>query len=130
MLARAHQSLIWSRTRHTNAAQARVLPGGPGGLRRLGPRRRARRLDRAPTPEQGAHLSRSAIHSAPNVARVGANAISMPAPVRSKPRWAPSRVVPAAVTRTAFAATTRATVAIITELNRQISELETGLPPF
>ena len=36
VLARAHQNLIWTRTRHTNrAAQrvARVLPGRAGGLR-------------------------------------------------------------------------------------------------
>jgi hypothetical protein len=39
VLARAHQNLIWARTRHTNAlrsAFARVLPGRAGGLR--GPR--------------------------------------------------------------------------------------------
>jgi transposase len=42
VLARAHQSLIWARTRHTNAAAqrvARVLPGRAGGLRGPGPRR-------------------------------------------------------------------------------------------
>ena len=36
VLARAHQSLIWARTRHTNmlrSGAARVLPGRAGGLR-------------------------------------------------------------------------------------------------
>ena len=39
VLARAHQNLIWARTRHTNALRsrtARVLPGGAGGVRRPG----------------------------------------------------------------------------------------------
>ena len=41
VLARAHQNLIWTRTRHTNAAQrvARVLPRRPAGLRGPRPRR-------------------------------------------------------------------------------------------
>ena len=36
VLARAHQSLIWARTRHANPLRsgvARVLPGRAGGLR-------------------------------------------------------------------------------------------------
>ena len=39
VLARAHQNLIWARTRHTNApalGAAGVLPGGAGGVRRPG----------------------------------------------------------------------------------------------
>jgi hypothetical protein len=56
----------------------------------------------------------------------GANVISTPAPATSRPRCGPSSW-PTGTRRGAFAATTRDAVGIVTELNRQISDLEAAL---
>ena len=128
VLARAHQSLIWSRTRHTNALRNALREYYPAALVAFDDLAHGDALgvlDRAPTPEQGAHLSRSAIHSAlkrgGRQRNIDARARQVQAALGTEQLAAPAAV------STAFAATTRATVAIITELNRQISELETGL---
>ena len=68
LLARAHQSTIWSHQRQLNALRstlARVLPRRPGGLwHRLASTEAMAVLAIAPTPELGAGLSRSKIASA------------------------------------------------------------------
>ena len=56
-----------------------------------------------------------------------ANATSIGAPTRSKPRCAAEHLAAPAALAEAFAATTTAAVGIIAELNRQITELETAL---
>jgi Transposase IS116/IS110/IS902 family len=82
-------------------------------------------LGRAPTPQQAAQLSLPAIRSA--LKRVGrqrnidARAREIAAALRSE------QLETAASVTAAFAATTRAAVAIITELNRQIADLEATL---
>src|SRR6476620_1905264 len=60
---------------HQCAAQraARVLPGGPGGLRRLGPRRRARSARSRPNP------------------RTGRSSESVGDPFGAQTRWAPAQ---------------------------------------
>ena len=128
VLARAHQSLIWSRTRHTNALRNALREYYPAALVAFDDLAHGDALgvlDRAPTPEQGAHLSRSAIHSAlkrgGRQRNIDARARDIQAALRTEQLAAPAAV------SAAFAATTRATVAIIAELNRQISELETSL---
>jgi hypothetical protein len=82
-------------------------------------------LDRAPTPEQGTHLSLPAIRSAlkrgGRQRNVDARAREIQALLRSEQLAAPSPIA------AAFEATTRAAVGIIAELNRQISQLETTL---
>ena len=55
------------------------------------------------------------------------NAISPPAPAKSRPRYRSEQLAAPATVTAAFAATTRAAVGIIAELNRQISELEVSL---
>ena len=82
-------------------------------------------LGRAPSPEQGAHLSLTAIQSAlkrgGRQRNIAARAREIRAALGTEQLAAPATVT------AAFAATTRATVGIIAELNRQISELETSL---
>jgi hypothetical protein len=82
-------------------------------------------LDRAPTPEQGAHLSLTAIQSAlkrgGRQRNIAARAREIQTALRSEQLDAPATVT------AAFGATTRAAVGIIAELNRQISDLEAEL---
>jgi hypothetical protein len=88
VLARAHQSLIWARTRHTNAMRSALREYYPAALlafEDLAHGDALGVLGRAPTPEQGAHLDLPAIQSALNA--VGANATSPPVPAKSGPRY-------------------------------------------
>jgi hypothetical protein len=82
-------------------------------------------LGRAPSPEQGAHLSLTAIQSAlkrgGRQRNIAARVREIQTALRSEQLAAPATVT------AAFAATTRAAVGIVAELNRQISELETSL---
>jgi len=67
VLARAHQSLIWARTRHTNALRSALREYYPAALvafEDLDHGDALGVLDRAPTPEQGARLPLAAIQSA------------------------------------------------------------------
>jgi hypothetical protein len=128
VLARAHQSLIWARNRHTNALRNALHEYYPAALvafEDLAHGDTLGVLDRAPTPQQGAHLPLGTIQSAlkrgGRQRNIAARARQIQAALRSE-----QLVAPAPVTA-AFAATTRAAVGIIAELNRQISELEATL---
>ena len=128
VLARAHQSLIWTRTRHTNALRNALREYYPAALvafEDLSHGDALGVLGRAPTPEQGAKLNLPAIQSAlkrgGRQRNTAARAREIQAALRSEQLAAPAPVA------AAFGATTRAAVGIITELNRQISELETSL---
>jgi transposase len=128
VLARAHQNLIWSRTQHTNALRSALREYYPAALvafEDLAHGDALGVLGRAPSPEQGAHLSLTAIQSAlkrgGRQRNIAARAREIRAALGTEQLAAPARVT------AAFAATTRATVGIIAELNRQISELETTL---
>jgi hypothetical protein len=81
-------------------------------------------LDRAPTPEQGARLDLPAIQSALKRGGRKRNVAARARQIRTALR--PGQLAAPAPLAAAFAATTRATVVIIAELNRQISELETS----
>ena len=127
VLAHAHQSMIWTRTRHTNALRSALREYYPAALEAFEDLDHGDALGvlgRAPTPEQGAHLNLT--RSVRAQTRWRGNAISPHAPAKSRPRCAPNNSSPRTVT-VAFAATTRATVGIIAELNHQIAELETTL---
>ena len=128
VLAPAHQSLIWARTRHTNAlrnALREYFPAALVAFDDLAHGDAVGVLGRAPTPEQGARLDRPAIQSAlkrgGRKRNIAARARQIQAALRSEQLAAPAPVA------TAFGATTRAAVGIIAELNRQIAELETAL---
>ena len=128
VLARAHQSLIWARTRHTNVLRSTLREYYPAALEAFEDLAHGDALgvlDRAPTPEQGAHLDLPAIQSAlkrgGRKRNIAARARQIRAALRSEQLAAPAPIA------AAFGATTRAAVGIIAELNRQIAELETRL---
>jgi transposase len=128
VLARTHQSLIWTRTRHTNALRNALREYYPAALvafEDLDHGDALGVLDRAPTPEQGAHLPLAALQSAlkrgGRKRNIAARAREIQAALRTE------QLTAAPAISAAFAATTRATVGIIGELNRQIGELETSL---
>jgi Transposase/Transposase IS116/IS110/IS902 family len=128
VLARSHQNLIWTRTRHTNGLRSALREYYPAALvafEDLGHGDALGVLGRAPTPAQGANLSLSAIQSAlkrggrqRNIAEHGRR---IQAALRSEQLAAPAPVA------AAFGATTRAAVGVIAELNRQIAHLEAEL---
>lgn len=67
VLARAHQNLIWARTRNTNALRSTLREYYPGALEAftdLADRDALAILGRAPTPVQAANLSLAKIRSA------------------------------------------------------------------
>ena len=128
VLARAHQNLIWTRNRHTNALRSALREYYPGALEAfddLHDRDALAVLGRAPTPLQAANLSLSKIRSALKAAgrqrNIDTRAQAIQDALRTEQLAAPAAV------SAAFAATTRATVGIIAELNRQITNLETEL---
>lgn len=124
VLARAHQNLIWSRTRHTNALRE-YYPAALVAFEDLAHGDALGALDRAPSPEQGARLNLPAIQSAlkrgGRQRAIATRAREIQAALRTEQLAAPAPVA------AAFAATTRSTVGIIAELNRQIGELEATL---
>ena len=128
VLARAHQNLIWTRNRHTNALRSALREYYPAALEAfddLHDRDALAVLGRAPAPLQAASLSLSKIRSALKAAgrqrNLDTRALEIQTALRTE-----QLAAPAAVTA-AFAATTRATVGIIAELNRQIADLEAEL---
>jgi transposase len=128
VLARGHQNLIWTRTRHTNSLRSALREYYPAALEAfddLHDRDAVAVLGRAPTPAQAAHLSlskiRSALKQAGRQRNLDTRALQIQEMLRSE-----QLAAPAAVTA-AFGATTRAAVSIIAELNRQIADLEAEL---
>ena len=128
VVARAHQNLIWARNRHTNALRSALREYYPGALEAfddLHDRDALGILGRAPTPLQAANLSLSKIRSALKAAGRQRNLDIRAQEIQTALRTE-QLAAPAAVTA-AFAATTRATVGIIAELNHQINDLEAEL---
>lgn len=128
VLARAHQKLIWSRNRNTNAPRSALREYYPAALvafESLADRDALAILGRAPTPADAARLSvakiRSALKAAGRQRNIDAMAIEIQAALRTE-----QLAAPAAVTA-AVGATTRAAIALIAELNHQITELEAKL---
>jgi transposase len=128
ILARGHQNLIWVRTRHTNMLRNALRDYYPAALNVFGDladRDALAVLAKAPTPSQGAKLSISQIvavlRSGGRQRNLQRRAIEIQAGLRAGQLTAPDAVADA------FAATTIAAVGIITELNRQILQLETAL---
>ncbi|TQC42220.1 IS110 family transposase [Rhodococcus sp. WS4] len=128
VLARGHQSLIWARTRHTNALRSALREYYPAALEvfdDLHDRDTLAVLGRAPTPAEAAHLTlpaiRSTLKKAGRQRNLDTRAHEIQAGLRAEHLTAPAPVA------AAFAATTRAAVGLIAELNRQITELEAEL---
>ncbi|MFV1963674.1 MAG: IS110 family transposase, partial [Acidimicrobiia bacterium] len=128
VLARAHQNLIWVRNRHTNRLRNALRDYYPAALEAfvdLADRDTLAVLAKAPSPTEGAKLSvsqiRSALKGGGRQRNLDTRSETIQAALRTSQLRAPADVVKA------FAATTRAAVGIIGELNRQISTLETEL---
>jgi transposase len=128
VLARGHQNLIWARNRHTNQlrnALREYYPAALEALPDLADRDTLAVLSRAPTPAAGAALSisqlRSTLKRAGRQRNLDRRAAEIQAGLRTAQLSAPSALADA------FAATTKATVGIIGELNRQIADLEAAL---
>ena len=128
VLARAHQNLIWARTRHTNGLRTALREYYPAALEAfedLADRDALAILGRAPTPADAGRLSLSKIRAALKAAGRQRNLDTRALQIQEMLRTE-QLAAPAAVTA-AFGATTRAAVGIIAELNRQIGDLEAEL---
>ncbi len=128
VLARAHQNLIWTRNQHANALRSALREYYPGALEAfddLHDRDALAVLGRAPSPVQAATLSlakiRSALKAAGRQRNLDTRAQEIQAALRSEQLTAPAAVT------AAFAASTRAMVGIINELNHQVADLEVEL---
>jgi hypothetical protein len=128
VLARAHQSLIWARARHTNGLRSALREYYPAALEAfddVADRDALAILGRAPTPADARRLSLSKIRAALKAAGRQRNLDTRALQIQEMLRTE-QLAAPAAVTA-AFGASTRAAVAIIAELNHQISGLEAEL---
>jgi hypothetical protein len=128
VLARAHQSMIWTRQRQTNQLRSTLREYYPGALdafAELTSGDALAVLAIAPTPALGRALSRSKIASAlrrgGRQRRIEDRAIEIQTALRAAQLEAPP------VVADAMGATVAALVAVITELNTQIQALETDL---
>jgi transposase len=128
VLARAHQNLIWTRTRHTNTLRSGLREYFPAALEAfedLADRDALAVLTRVPTPEQAKQLSvavlRTTLKHGGRQRNIDAVAKRLHDIFQTPQLSAPEPVT------AAFAVTTRATVSIITTVNTQIADLETEL---
>jgi len=128
LVARAHQNLIWERTRNTNRLRNNLLEFFPAALEAfddLGSKDALAVLAKAPTPAQAARLSISQIRSALKLGGRQRNLDTKATEIQGllrKPHLQASDPVAAA-----FGATTSSAVAIVAEINKQIAILEAEL---
>jgi transposase len=128
VLARAHQSMIWSRQRQTNQLRSTLREFYPAALEafdELAGRDALAVLAIAPTPTAGRLLSRSKIAAAlrrgGRQRRIEERAVGIQTALRTEQLEAPTLVVDA------MGATVAALVAVIVEMQAQIDRLETEL---
>ena len=128
VLARAHQNLIWTRQRQTNALRSTLREFYPAALVAfddLAHRDALAVLAKAPTPDHGRKLRITQIEAALRAGgrqrNLRARASQISAALRTNQLSAPP------LTATAFGATASALVAVTAELVRQIETLEQTL---
>lgn len=128
VLARAHQRLVWDRQRQVNRLRSTLREYYPAALetfKGLAHRDAVAILAVAPTPDAGARLSKPQIKAALKRAgrqrNLDQKAAEYQRGLRTEHLEAPPQVA------SAFGLITTSTVAFITELNRQITDLETEL---
>lgn len=127
-LARAHQNLIWDRTRHTNRLRVTLSEYYPAALDTftdLADRDTLAVLKTASTPEEGAKLTRPQIRAALKEGGRRRYLADRTEEIRAGLRT-DQLSAPDAVT-TAMGASVQALVAVISVLNTQISQLETEI---
>jgi transposase len=129
VLARAHQSLVWTRQRQVSQLRSTLREFYPQALvafsGELGERDALAVLARAPSPAEGRALSLPALRSTLRRAGRERNLNHKAQQIQTALRSEQLAATPA-LTR-AFAATVRASVALSLELTRQIDELEREL---
>jgi transposase len=124
VVARAHKTLIWERTRHTQRLRHALRDYFPAALEAfedLDAPDTLELLARAPDPDSAARLARNKIRAALTRARrrdVDTKAAAIQAVLRGEHLGRPP------VVAAAYAATTRAQVAVLTALHEQIRTLE------
>ena len=125
IIARGHQNLIWTRNRQTNALRSALREYYPAAFETftdLADRDTLAVLTKAPTPLEGARLTlgqiQAALRRGGRQRNLERRATEIQTTLRVGQLAAPDAVADA------FGATTRAAVGIITELNRQIIQLE------
>ena len=129
VLARAHQSAIWSRQRQANSLRSALREFYPAALEAFGTDLTSSDalgvLAVAPTPELGRGLSRSKIAAAlrrgGRQRKIDEHAERIQAALRSEQLAAPARIAEA------YGVVTRSTVTVIKSLNREIALLEEAL---
>jgi transposase len=128
VLARAHQTMIWSRRRHTNQMRSTLREFYPAALEafdELAGRDALAVLAIAPTPSAGRALSRSKIAAAlrrgGRQRRIDERAIEIQAALRSE------QLETSGLVGEAMGAVVAALVAVIVELQTQIDRLESEL---
>ena len=128
VLARAHQSMIWTRQRQANLLRSTLREFYPGALDAFGDLHAPEALavlSRAPTPTRGRALSRTqiaaALRRAGRTRRLDERADQIHAALRPDQLEAPPLVAEA------FGASVAASVAVLGELNTQITGLVTQL---
>ncbi len=128
VLARAHQSMIWTRQRQTNQLRSTLREFYPAALEafdELGGRDALAILAVASTPTAGRHLSLSKISAtlrrAGRQRRIEQRAAEIQAALRTEQLAAPDLIADA------MGVTVAALVAVIGELTTQIASLETKL---
>jgi hypothetical protein len=123
LLAREHQTLIWSRTRHTNRLRNALREHYPAALAtfdELAGRDALAVLAKAPSARLTLAQIRGALRRGGRQRNLDAKAAQIQAGLRT------GQLQAAAPVTDAFAAIARSEIAIIAELNRQIETLETA----
>ena len=129
ILARGHQSMIWTRGRQTNTLRSTLREFYPNALVVFGEDLDAKEalevLTMAPTPALGRQLSRSKIHAALGRAgrqrRLDERTTEIQTALRQEELEAPP------VISEAFGSSVAASARVLVELNRQIEALETTM---
>lgn len=128
VLARTHQNLVWERRRHANRLRSALREYYPAALatfKDLTSGDCLAVLAKAPTPTEAAGLTkpqiRAVLKRAGRQRSLDSRTVEIQTGLRTSQLQAPGAV------EAGFGATTRALVAVIAEINTQISRLETEL---
>jgi transposase len=129
VLARAHQSLVWSRQRHVNALRSALREFYPGALAALGAQLAEPEalavLALAPTPEQGRRLTRAAVRRA--LVGAGRRRNLQARVVAVHDALSVSQLAAPAPVEAAYREVVGALVAMLRCLNEQVAALEQQL---
>jgi transposase len=129
VLARAHQSAIWSRQRQLNSLRSALRAFYPAALEAFGTDLASGDalavLQLAPAPELGRQLSRAKLVTALRRGGRQRNLAQRAAQIQTALR-APQLAAAPPISH-AYGVTTRATVAVLASLNQQIATLEAAL---